>query len=152
MKKICIFNNDGFSVLHFRKRLIKDLLSSGHNVTVLIPPSRYDKELTSLGVKVEHIELERFISPISDLLLLFRLYRFLKSHSFDLIHNMTIKPNIYGTMVAKFVGISRIVCLVPGAGYIFSEVKNTVDNITRNVLIKLYAFAMKYADKVWFQN
>jgi len=152
MNKVCIFNNDGFSVLHFRKRLIQDLISSGHHVTVLVPKSKYDNELRSLGIDVVNIEMDRFINPISDLILLFRLYYFLRSQSFDLIHNMTIKPNIYGGLIAKLAGIKRIVSLVPGAGFIFSDDSGFFSKILKIALIRLYRFSMRYTDKVWFQN
>tara|TARA_X000000368_G_scaffold396464_2_gene364747 strand:+ start:3571 stop:4740 length:1170 start_codon:yes stop_codon:yes gene_type:complete len=152
MNKVCIFNNDGFSVLHFRKRLIQDLIISGYHVTVLVPKSKYDNELRSLGIDVVNIKMDRFINPISDLILLFRLYSFLRNESFDLIHNMTIKPNIYGGLIAKLVGIKRIVSLVPGAGFIFSDDADFFRKILQIVLIRLYRFSMRYTDKVWFQN
>jgi len=152
MSNICIFNNDGFSVAHFRGRLIKDLIKNGNTVTVLVPYSKYNAEIERYGATVKNIRMNRFISPISDIFLLVRLYRFLKNEKFDIIHNMTIKPNIYGTLVAHYVGIKRLVCLVPGVGHIFSNATGYIDRLVKGSTIQLYKFSMRFTSKIWFQN
>lgn len=152
MSNICIFNNDGFSVVHFRSRLIKDLVDQGNNVTVLVPSSRFDGEIKKLGVTLKTIRMSRFINPFMDILLLARLYKFFKYEHFDIVHNMTIKPNIFGTLVANLCGVKRIVCLVPGAGFIFSESSDKLEQFLKTITLFLYRYAMKLAKKVWFQN
>jgi len=152
MNNICIFNNDGFSVVHFRSRLIRDLISAGNAVTVLVPASQFNDEIENLGAKVCNIRLSRFNDPISDIYLIFKLYRFFKTEKFDILHNMTVKPNIYGTIIAYYCGVRRIVCLVSGAGYMFSHSRGVIDKITKKIALGLYQFSMKFCDKVWFQN
>ena len=152
MSNICIFNNDGFSVIHFRSRLIKDLISNGNTVTVLVPYSQYNSKIEDLGARVKNIKLSRFNNPISDIYLILQLYKFFKKEKFDILHNMTIKPNIYGTMVAYYLGINRIVCLVSGAGYIFSDSVGYIDKLVKKITLSLYRFSMNFCNKIWFQN
>jgi len=152
MSNICIFNNDGFSVIHFRSRLIKDLVNHGNIVTVLVPYSKYNNEIEGLGVRVKNIKMSRFNNPISDIYLIIQLCKFFNKEKFDTLHNMTIKPNIYGTIVARYFGVNRIVCLVSGTGYLFSNTSGYFDKLVKYITLSLYRFSMNFTDKIWFQN
>ena len=150
--KIAIVNNDDFSVLHFRKELILTLISLGHEVTVIVPVGKYNKGLLDLGVSVININVSRFIAIFSDLIYTIHLYKIFVKNDFDIVHNMTIKPNIFGSVSARFAKVNRIVSLVAGIGYIFSDHTTVRMRIVRELVIVLYRFAFSFNDKVWFQN
>lgn len=150
--QIALVNNDGFSTYQFRKRLITDLVKLKHEVTIVVPQSGYDNRLKKLGVKVHNINLPRFHSFFSDILFFLSVYMFFRKNSFDVVHNMTIKPNIYGTIAARLAGVPRIFCLVPGSGYIFSEKSSMLSNFLKFLIKKLYRVAMFSCEKIWFQN
>ena len=153
MKKIALFYNDAFSMYHFRKDLIKDLLKKGCLVTVIFPPDRkYEQKLHELGVNIITIKFTRFFSPIYDLKLLLALYRIFKKNKFDIVHNMTIKPNIYGSITARLTRIKRSVCLVSGAGFLFNKDENSFSTIVKKPIKMLYKFGLRMSDMVWFQN
>lgn len=151
--KIALILNDDFSMLHFRGGLIKALVSKGMDVCVIVPPGPYVSKLEAIGARCLPIAMNRFITPFHDLKLLFQLYRVFKLEQFDLVHNMTIKPNIFGTVAAKLAKIPRIVCLVSGIGYVFSDDLNSPTNkIVRTIAIFLYRVALSISHKTWFQN
>ena len=150
--QVALVNNDGFSTYQFRKRLILELVRLNHEVTVIVPPSDYDERIKQLGVRVYNIKLARFHSFFGDVSFFWNLYVFLKKSRFDIVHNMTIKPNIYGTIAAKLASVPRIFCLVPGAGYVFAENTSVGLNPLKLLIKLLYKLAMLHCEKVWFQN
>jgi len=96
--------------------------------------------------------MDRFISPVNDLLLFPRLFWTLKKGQFDLVHNMSIKPNIYGTIAAKMAGVKKVVCLLSGTGFAFAEFPGIKHKLLRGLVMLLYKFSLRMSDKVWFQN
>jgi N,N'-diacetylbacillosaminyl-diphospho-undecaprenol alpha-1,3-N-acetylgalactosaminyltransferase len=151
--KIALILNDDFSMWHFKGGLIKALVSREIEVSVIVPPGPYLSKLEAMGAKCIPIPMDRFITPFQDLKLIYQLYRVFKTEQFDLVHNMTIKPNIFGTFAAKFAGIEKIVCLVSGLGFIFSEDLNSPKiKIIRPFVISLYKWALSISQKTSFQN
>ena len=99
--KIALILNDDFSMYHFRGGLIKTLAQKGLDVTVITPPGEFICKLEGLKVKCIPVPMKRFVSPLSDMIFFSRLYRIFKTEKLDIVHNMTVKPNIYGTIAAK---------------------------------------------------
>jgi len=106
--KIALILNDDFSMWHFRGGLIKALVAKGMDVCVIVPPGSYVSKLEAIGARCLPIAMNRFITPFQDLKLIFQLYGIFKSEQFDLVHNMTIKPNIFGTVAAKLAKIPKV--------------------------------------------
>ena len=151
--KIALILNDGFSMWHFKGGLLKALVSREIEVCVIVPPGPYISKLEAMGAKCIPIPMNRFITPFQDFKLIYQLYRVFKTEKFDLVHNMTIKPNIFGTFAAKLAGIEKIVCLVSGLGFIFSEDLNSPKiKIIRPFVILLYKWALSISQKTSFQN
>lgn len=59
------------------------------------------------------------LRPADDLSYLRQLGSIVRAVRPDLMHNVTVKPMIYGTIAARACGISRIVNAVSGLGYVF---------------------------------
>ncbi len=91
------------------------------------------------------------MNPIAELAVfraLLRLYRTLRP---DLIHHVTIKPVIYGSLAARIVGHRAVVNAVSGLGYSFSPGARTA--LLRPVIKGLYRLALRSAEAVTiFQN
>ncbi|MBN1526354.1 MAG: glycosyltransferase family 4 protein [Candidatus Omnitrophica bacterium] len=150
--KIALILNDDFSMLHFRKGLISFLKSKGHEVFAITPDGPYVAAIRGLGATHISIPGARFIDPWNDLKLLFRLYAICTREKFDIVHTMTIKPNIYGTIAARLTGVKRVVGLVSGAGAMFSDGLSPALRLMRPIIFLMYRFAFFFSDGVWFQN
>ena len=109
--KIALVLNDDFSMWHFRKGLISALRGRGHAVYVITPYGPYVSKLERLGAIHVAVHMERFIRPLRDLRLICDLYRVFWRHRFDVVHNMTVKPNIYGSVAAWVARVPRVVGL-----------------------------------------
>jgi N,N'-diacetylbacillosaminyl-diphospho-undecaprenol alpha-1,3-N-acetylgalactosaminyltransferase len=150
--KVALVLNDDFSMYHFRGGLIKTLVGKGLDVSVIVPPGTYAGKLESLGARCLNVNIKRFLSPLNDLLLLWNLYSIFRSARFDLVHNMTVKPNIYGTIAARLARTARVVCLVSGSGFLFGHPSVGTGTVLRRLTMFLYAIALRLANKTWFQN
>ena len=150
--KVALILNDDFSMWHFRGGLIKSLVSRGISVYIIVPPGRYVTKLEEIGAKVIPVIMKRFFSPLRDVQLMLALYKIFRTEKFDLIHTMTIKPNIFGVLAAKIAGVKSVVCLVSGLGFVFSDKSTIAARIVRLIIVFLYRFALSMSDKVWFQN
>jgi len=153
--RVALVNNDDFSAWHFRKGLIRALCERGHTVYVLtpvVPGRRYAQMIEGLGARHCPIPLHRFMSPLRDLHLVWALYRILKRERIQLVHNMTVKPMIYGAIAARLAGAKRVLGLVSGTGLPFLEEASWRRLFLRRVVVLLYRIALAMTDKVWFQN
>jgi N,N'-diacetylbacillosaminyl-diphospho-undecaprenol alpha-1,3-N-acetylgalactosaminyltransferase len=146
-----IANNDRF-VYHWRSGLIREIVRRGIHVTVLAPAGDYVEKIQALGAEFTSVPMARFLSPLSDLFLVPRLYRALRKGGFDIVHTMTIKPNVFGAIAAKLAGVETIVCLIAGAGFAFSDGKGLKKRFLRMLSSALYKLALGLCDRVWFQN
>lgn len=98
--------NAAWNILHFRMPVVRDLIASGHRLTVLAPFDAAVPELRAAGCTVLPLAMSvKGISPWQDLALLRQYRRVFKAQRPDLILGYTIKPNIYGAMVATALGL-----------------------------------------------
>lgn len=110
------------------------------------------KLLESEGFRFHRIRLTRGgLSPTHDVSYLNRLREIMRSVNPVVVHNVTVKPVIYGTVAARSLGISRIVNAISGLGYAFSggESRQMLAKFVRTA----YRFALKRPHvRVIFQN
>jgi len=150
--KIALVAPDDFSIWHFRKYLIKALKERGCNVYAISTAGEYVGLIESLGAVHIPVEMNRFMSPMKDLKFLMALYDIFRTEKFDIVHNFTIKPNIYSAIAARVAGIKKIIGSVTGLGFVYSDNSELKLRRLRPVINKLYWLGFKLSDKVWFQN
>ena len=153
-RRIALILNDNFSMLQFRGDLISHLVACGECVTVIVPPGRQTEQLRRLGAEVIVVPMERFIAPRADVVLFFRFFLIFLRGRFDIVHTMTVKPNIYGGLAAKIARIPRIVGLVSGAGQLFSTQRThgVFRRLSYQMGRLLYRLALRCMHRIWFQN
>ncbi len=149
---IALIMVDDFSMWLFRKGLIRGLVERGAEVVVITPDGPYVPLLRDLGARHVPVPMQRFVTPGRDLLLFLELYRVLKRLRPDIVHTMTVKPNIYGTLAARLAGIPRTVGLVSGLGYPFSRNRSRRVRIIRFIVSRMCRFAFRFSERVWCQN
>jgi N,N'-diacetylbacillosaminyl-diphospho-undecaprenol alpha-1,3-N-acetylgalactosaminyltransferase len=148
---IALVLNDDFSMWQFRRGLVRRLCALGHTVYTITPPGPYVERLEGLGAVHRPLRMYRFVSPVADVRLLYTLYRTLCRDRVELIHNMTVKPTIYGALAARLAGVPRVTALVSGLGIPFMA-GGPGRKLMRRTVQSLYRGALALTDKVWFQN
>ena len=142
---ICI--NEAWNVFNFRKCIIEALQSEGYSVVVIAPYDSYVDSLKKIGCGYAKVNMSaKGVNPIKDLLLIKSLRYIYQQEKLDVILQYTIKPNIYGTLAAKSLSIP-VINNVSGLGTVFIR-----DNIISLIAQKLYKYAFKYPNKIFFQN
>ena len=97
-----------------------------------------------------HLSRGRML-PIRDLGYLAQLTSVMRHVKPDLVHNITAKPIVYGTMVARALGIAGIVNAVSGLGYSFSGGQERW--LISRLVGSAYRFALRRPGiRVVFQN
>ena len=150
--KIALVLPSDFGMWRFRKGLIKTLMEKGNQVYLITPPGPYVAKLTTLGVTHISMPMYRFFSPFQDIRLGISLYKVFRKEQFDIVHNMTIKPVLYGSIAAKIAGINKIVGLISGMGFLFSAGSSVKISSMRMVVEALLRMSFVFCDRVWVQN
>ena len=121
MRKRLVFviNNLNFFVSH-RLSLANAALAQDYDVHIIAPPSEQAQVLQQRGITVHELMLSRKgINPLQEFVALYRLYRLFKKLKPDLVHNITIKPIIYGGLAARIARVPSVVNAITGLGYVF---------------------------------
>lgn len=147
MKKIILNANNGFVIYNFRYNLMKKLEENGYTIICMAGKDGSIEEIENNGWKFIDSNLDRRGTNIfNDLKLFFFYLKTFKREKPEYILNFTIKPNIYGTLAAKLIGIP-VINNVTGLGDIFDK-----NNLTSKIVKLLYKISFKYPKKVFFQN
>lgn len=144
--KILILINSSWNVINFRSNLIKKLIEDGHEVLVMANHDQYSPLLHSLGCKYQQITFKsRSLNPYAELKLFLGILLKVKAIRPDFILTFTIKPNIYGSLVAQILKI-RTINNIAGLGISHSSF------LLRNIIKYLYKLSLKNTYKCFFQN
>ena len=157
--KIAVVCPDDLSIVLFCKGLVY-ALKDGHNNEVYVLCDNlaeemgkdYTKVITTWGVIHIPVSFYRFINPFRDLKYILTLFRIFRRERFDMVINITTKPNIYGTIAAWLAGVDNKICAVWGLGVAFSERKNIRYRFLRACTFFLYRLAFFLCNKIWFTN
>jgi glycosyltransferase involved in cell wall biosynthesis len=145
--RIAIVVNTSWNIFNFRSGLVRALQAQGAEVLAIAPPDAYSDRLRQMGCLYLPVQMaNKGTNPIEDLKLVHQLYRHYKKYKPDVVLHFTIKPNIYGTLAARLAGVP-VINNVSGLGTVFLH-----QNLTAFIAKKLYRWAFRYANYVFFQN
>jgi glycosyltransferase involved in cell wall biosynthesis len=151
MSKIILFANTDWYLYNFRLSLARDLRAQGHEVLLLSPPGDFEDLLRNDGFQWISFPLSRQgINPIRELLTLWRLGRLYHKLQPDVVHHFTIKPVIYGSIVAHFLRIPGIINSITGLGHVFID-SEPVTRLLRVIASYLYRMNLR-GTQVIFEN
>ena len=144
--KVLFVNNNLSGLVNFRMDVLQHLQALGHDVVAVVPSSEKDCQ-NEEGIKFLHVPLHRTsVNPLYDLLFFFSLLRIFIQEKPDYAFLYTIKPNIYGTLVAHVCGVSSSM-MMAGLGYAFSN-----DSLASRIARRLYRISLNYTDYLLLLN
>lgn len=145
--KIVICLNTAWNLANFRAGLIRAMVAEGYEVVAVAPDDKYAASLGSLGCRFVPMPMDnQGTHPGRDALLLLRLFQLLRAERPDVYLGYTVKPNVYGSLAAHFLGIP-VINNIAGLGAVFGKTGLLV-----NVVRALYRAALGRSVKVFFQN
>jgi len=116
-KKIILVANTDWYLYNFRLALARFLRSQGYEVLLISPSGRYAARLQQAGFRwIEWRVGRQTLAPWAEFSALLQLARLYRQEKPALVHQHTIKPVLYGSLVARLAHIPAVVIQLPGVG------------------------------------
>lgn len=147
MARILVLANNDVGLYKFRKELLQELLNRNNDVYISLPNGEYIPELKKIGCRYINTSIDRRgTNPVTDIKLI-RLYiKIMTKIKPDVVLTYTIKPNIYGGIACRGLGIQYI-ANITGLG---TSIQNK--SIMQKMALFLYKIGLQKASCVLFQN
>jgi len=146
-KAIVIAANTAWNLVNFRGNIIAALQQRGYRLVAIAPRDAHHAQLASMGVEFHALDFRSAgISPLEDARLFLRYFGLLRAIRPAAFLGFTIKPNVYGSLAARVLGIP-VINNVSGLGTAFIK----QGPITR-IATFLYRLAFRRSATVFFQN
>ena len=143
---VVIAYNTCWYVYNFRLPLIRALLREGWRVTVLAPRDEYTDKVLQTGAAHRHIAIEpKGTNPLRELTAISKFKKAYLELSPAVVLQYTIKPDIYGSIAARGVGVP-VINNITGLGTMFSG------GLKEMLVRALYRYSFTRAEMTFFQN
>jgi glycosyltransferase involved in cell wall biosynthesis len=140
--RILFVGNSGPVFLTHRLPLVLASLKEGHEVHVALPPSPVSQKIASYDYTYHEIPLSRSgVNPFTEIISLLSLYFLYRKIKPNLIHHVTIKPVLYGSLAAYLANVPAIANTISGLGYVF---------VTQSFKAKLLRTLIKFIFRIAF--
>lgn len=145
-----LVNDAAFFVSH-RLPLAEAARSAGFRVSVATGPGERTHDVVASGFEHHELPMTRSgTNPFAELRLLLAIARLYRSVRPDLVHLVTIKPVLYGGILARALRVPATVAAVTGMGYLFTDQRN---GYARKMAEMLYRVALGHSNgRVIVQN
>ncbi len=120
-EKLILFvvNDAGFFLSH-RLPLALAARDYGFRVCVATPPGDGVEQIEAEGLLHFSLPLSRSgANPFAELMTIWELYKLYRNLRPSLVHHVTIKPVLYGTLAARLAKVPAVVNAISGLGFVF---------------------------------
>lgn len=146
-KHLAFVGNSAKMMYNFRLGVMKSCVEAGYDVTVIAVEDFDIQRFTEIGIHFMPISIDCHGTHIlNDLRSICQLYTIYRKRHYDMIFHFTIKPVIYGGIVARLLKLKHI-DVITGLGMAF--INRTI--VTR-LVERLYKFSLHSALEGWFLN
>jgi glycosyltransferase involved in cell wall biosynthesis len=129
-------------------------LGAGYQVSVVTRVNQHADAIRAAGLTV--IPLKRMrrsgANPLLELASLCELWRIYRFEKPDLVHHVGLKPVVYGTLVARLLGVCGVVNALAGLGFVFSSGQNFARILRPAVKYVLFCLLNLRNSRVIVQN
>jgi len=147
MKRVVLASNSSWYLYNFRASTIAAFLGQGYEVICLAPEDEFSQGLNVLGARYVALPMKADgTNPWQELVLIWRMIRFLRRERPDFVFNFTVKLNVYLGLAARFHhipyanNVSGLGTVFLHEGFLFRQVQ------------RIYGWANAGAKRVFFQN
>lgn len=153
MKKLLFIVNTDWAFLSHRLPIALAAIKAGYDVHIATPITDKAQILRSHGLIVHPIYLDRkSLNPISNLQSCWQLYRIIKKIKPDIVHAVTIKPVLFGGLIARLLRVPKLIIAISGLGFSHSSTGYGI-TVVRKTVYTLYRFIFSHPNiNVIFQN
>lgn len=137
--------NGLISTYTVREGLMRELLNRDFEVYVLTHTNQFKEEVEKMGLKVIDVGSGN-TSPLKIFSYVRKVYRSMKDINPDICLTFSVRPAIWGNLVARMLRIP-VITNISGIGPLFSS-----KNIAYRFIRIIYPFALRKTKRVFFQN
>ncbi len=120
----------------------------GYEVHLISSDDAEKEMLKKHGIFFHPIKISRSkANPINEIATIIQLRKLYNNIQPDIVHHITIKPILYGTLVARICRIKAVVNAFSGLGYVFTA-KGLVASLRRNCVILAYRLILKHKNLI----
>lgn len=151
-KLLFVVNDAGFFLSH-RLPLACAAKAAGYEVYVATPDGANVDKIRNYQFGLYLIPMSRKgIVPMAELRSIFALYQLYRQTVPDIVHHITIKPVLYGGLMARLAGVRSMVSAITGLGFVFVN-QGFKTQLLRLSVRMAYRFALAHWNsRVIFQN
>lgn len=157
-KKVIIIGTVASSILYFRVNLIEALLEKEYEVYTFVSEYVQDElnDIAALGAIPVTYKLNRGgINPLADIKATYALSKKIKEIAPDLVFCYFSKPVVFGTLAAKLAKVPKVIGMLEGLGYTFTDQPEGLSKktqIIKSIQVLLYKVALPQLDTLIFLN
>src|SRR5690606_10153634 len=157
-KKVILIGTVATSFYGFRADLIRMLLKKGYQVYAFTSESTAEdlKKIEQLGAIPITYTLNRGgLNPLADIFATYKLAKKIKVINPDLVFSYFSKPVIFGTLAAKIAKVPKIIGMLEGLGYTFTDQPNGLSpktKLIKAIQVFLYKLALPKLDQLILLN
>ncbi|WP_372746958.1 glycosyltransferase family 4 protein [Lutibacter sp.] len=132
---LIVVNVDWFFISH-RLCIATQAIQEGWSVVVIGKDTGRAHEIEAEGIQFVNISFTRSgVNPLIEVQTIFKLLKLYRAIKPDLVHHITFKPIIYGSLITKFIKVKGVVNAISGLGYNFSTNENKfISGVVRNLM------------------
>jgi len=120
-KLLYLITEDWFFCSHFIERAVA-AQNAGFDVTVATRVTDHGDAIRGAGLRLVNIDFERrSLNLLKELRTVFEIWRVFRGERPDIVHQIALKPILYGSLAAKLAGVCAIVNAPVGMGYVFTS-------------------------------
>ncbi|MDR5730485.1 MAG: glycosyltransferase family 4 protein [Terriglobia bacterium] len=152
---VLVLGGRASSLVNFRAPLIEELCARRYRVVAAAgeDEAAVGDELRARGIEYAPVGLNRTgTNPFSEVAMVLELNALMRRVRPAIFIGYTIKSVIYGLIAARLAGVPRRFAMITGLGYAFTEGNEIKRRLLRRISGSLYRTALKFADRVLFQN
>jgi len=144
MKKLLIVVNDARFFLTHRLPIALAARKKGFEVHVATTRDSYSDTIAGHGLVFHEIPFARSgMQPVHELHTILKIYRLYRQLRPDIVHHVTIKPVLYGGLVARILSVPAVVSAISGLGYLFVA-RGILPKVLRLFVTVLYRLALNH--------
>ncbi len=120
--KLLFFITEDWYFCSHRLPLAIAAKEAGYDVSIVTRITDHKAMITAAGIRVLPTTIKRrSLSPLRELMALIQIIKIYRSEQPDIIHQVALKPVLYGTLAAHFTKHAHVINALAGLGFVFTS-------------------------------
>ena len=145
--KVAHVTTVGASLYGLLLNQMRSLREEGYEIVAISSPSSFAPAIEAAGVRHIAVPITRNITPVADLISLWRLWRVMRRERFTIVHTHTPKAGLLGQLAARLAGVPLVINTVHGF-----YLPPGMNPIARRIYLLLEKVAAACSDRILSQN